>query len=462
MKFCIDIVPETFLQKPDYWLELWKKSGVDSVQLLAAHVARLSSMEATAKAREIILGAGFECALISVPVGHPGGPMTEEQLKKHLRPGWRIRTGRGGNPEYGSAELTDKFINDVLAYCRDFASLGFDTMFMDDDLRSGNLSPMVCGCFCDDCIAEFSELENKKFTRESLLDSDEQTLIRWCIFQSKRVTKLMRGLGEIFPHPGIMIMNSGDERHGIAIKDIADIPGIQVRIGEEHFVDEATRTIGGRVENFSAVTGHLFRLGGKAETYSETTVCEYDGWTTTTPEHTLTKAYLALTAGVDNIDWMCTKHWGMMKHNYVSLRNYHAETCGKRAYPVHIARDGFAAQVSYYADTTATALGLPAAPVFCDEASGGEILVLPDRLYDKPEWREAAEKYKVCVRPSELKDAVKNSDIPHAESDAPLCLSWIPDRKRAALFNPLEEEQVAVVCGKSVRLAPGGVGILEL
>lgn len=464
MKFCIDIIPEEFLEKPDYYLDIWKRSGVDSVQLCVATENRRASEEATVKSAELIRAAGFEAALIAVPVGHPCPPQIVNGVNTRLPPGWRVRTGRDGQPEYNSAELTDRMISDVIDYSARYAALGFDTFFMDDDLRSGNLSPLVTGCFCDDCISAFSEREGKRYTRASLLASDEKTLERWCLFQSERVTKLMTELGRVVKKPGIMIMNSGDERHGIDVHALADIPGIQVRVGEQHFFDAEASSITGRVENFAAVTGHLYRLGGKTETYSETTVLNIPGQEsrTTTAEHTLSKAYLALTAGVDNIDWMCWKYFDMMADNYRALRQYHAETCGTRAYPVHVARDGFAAQTTYYPDLTATACGLPAAPVFAAEAEGGEVLVLPDHLYDRPEWRAAAEKYGTVLKPAEVKAFLKTTDIPHAETDSPVCLAWIPERNRAAVYNPLETEQTAVVAGHSVKLTPGGAGYVEL
>lgn len=460
MKFCLDIYPEQFLKKPDYYLELWKESGIDSVQLFIANVKVFSSLENCRKAKEIIDKAGFETTLISVPVGHPGEPTADPN---YLPEGWRFRTGRDGKPEYNSSELTDKMISDVLSYSKEFASLGFDTMFMDDDLRQSNLSPLVGGCFCRDCIEAFSERIGRHFTRESLLSSDEETLRQWCIFSSERVTKLMTGLGKIVKKPGIMIMDSGDERHGISPRDIAKIPDIQVRIGEQHFFDDSARSCPERLINFLAVTGHLFRLGPDIETYSETTVVSYiPEIKETTPEHTYSKVLLSLTAGVKNIDWMCTKHYGMMKERYRDIRAYYSETCGERAYPVHVARDSFTSGQSYYADTYATALGLPAAPVFADEACGAEILVIPDHLYGLPEWKKAAEKYKYAVRPGELKEIIGKTSIPHAETPGPLCLSYIPSRRRVALFNPMEEEQTASVCGKSIRLDAGGAGYIDI
>ncbi|GEM_PF-6989680 len=461
MKFCIDIKPEEMLSRPDEFLETWKKSGIDSVQLYVAGQNRRSDIGKTAQARELLLEAGFEPALVAVPVGHPAD-ITCPGDDHFLTPGWRIRTGRDGKPEYNSAELTDRMIQDVLQYSADYAALGFDTFFMDDDLRSGNLSPKVGGCFCDECIAGFSAEMGKAFTRESLLTADTRILERWCVYQSRRVTKLMQGLGKILPKPGIMIMNSGDERHGIAVHELSKIPSIQVRIGEEHFFDEFARSLTGRLENFAAVTGQLIRLGNQVETYSETTVLNTTafGYTPTTPEHTLSKAYLALTAGVKNIEWMCHKHFDMMAKSYAALREYQAESSGERAYPVHVARDSFAAGTDYYPDLTAAGLGLPAAPVFAPEATGGQLLVLPRQLAQQPAWKAAAEKYQKVVAPEELEKAVRDSDIPHSENGQPLCLSWIPGRSRVAVYNPLEARQTVSVGGKTLQLAGGAAGVI--
>ena len=456
MKTCIDVPVRQFLEKPQELMERYRRSKVDQVQLYVGGIPGTAPLEDTAKARKLLLEAGFDTAAIAVPVGHPsdGRVPGPEELARHTRPGWRLRTGRDGKPEYYSHELTEKMIGDTLCYVKDFASLGFELFFMDDDLRSCNLQDAVGGCFCPECRLEFL-----KKTGFASLDSEE-ALRAWTLFQSERVTRLMAGMREYLPHPGIMIMIHGDERHGIAVRDLARIDGLHVRVGEEHFFDEPARTAQGRAEEFMAVSCHLFRLEGVEETYSESTAVDarsFPGRTLTTPRHMYSKAVLALAAGVKNIDWMCEKHWDMMAERDGDLRSFAAAVAGKRGWPVHVARHSQIAGRGLYPDLSATFAGVPAVGVFADEAPGGEALVIAPELLERREWKEAAEKYKRVLAPGErLREALAKAGVPMVEKGTAF-VGWIPEKRRAALYNPLEEAQTVAIFGREITI-PGGEG----
>ena len=455
MKTCIDVPVSRFLASPLEWMNLYRRSHVDQVQLYVGGIPATAPLDDTARARDMLISAGFDTAAIAVPVGHPTDSRqapSPEEIARHSRPLWRFRTGRNGAPEYFSHELTDRMISDTLSYVRDYASLGFTLFFMDDDLRSANLQQEVGGCFCPDCMAAF-----KAETGFDSLEGDA-ALTAWTRFQSRRVTRVMEGMRKYLPHPGIMIMIHGDERHGISVPDLAKIDGIHVRVGEEHFFDGSARTVQGRAEEFMAVSSHLYRLKGVEETYSESTAVDarsFPSQTLTTPEHMYSKALLALTAGVKNIDWMCEKHWDMMAARNDDLRAFAEAASGKRAWPVHVARHSQVAGRGLYPDLTATLLGVPAAGVFAPEADGGEVLVISSDLLALPEWKAAAEKYThVLPMGDDLPAALRRTGVPMLEKGTAL-VSWIPDKRRAAVYNPQETPQTVALFGREITLPAG-------
>jgi len=464
MKTCIDVAVKDFLQKPEELMELYRRSCVDQVQLYVGGITYLAPLDETAKAREMLMKAGFETAAISVPVGHPKSSdlepdPTPEQAAARTRAEWRYRIGPDGKPEYYSNELTDKMIADTVSYVKDYASLGFDLFFLDDDCRAANLQQQIGGCFCPDCKAEFTRRTGFK-----AWDECSEARKAWTVFQSERVTRLMKDMRAHIAHPGLMIMINGDERHGVATRDISFIDGAHVRVGEAHFFDSDARTLKGRSEEYLAIASHLYRLGGRVETYSESTAVDPNQFLPiplTTPQHMYSKAILALTAGVDNIDWMCHKHWDMMGERNDDLRAFAAAAEGKRSWPVHIARHSQIAGKGLYTNDTALMAGLPATGVFADEAEASSLLVIDKELLTLPEWKSAAGKYqKVVTTDEDIRAAARSLDIPMIDKGTAF-ISWIPEKNRAVVYNPLEEQQTVEVLGRQLTLAAGEGGVAD-
>ncbi len=69
-----------------------------------------------------------------------------------------------------------------------------DTVWLDDDFRGDNHSPVEYGCFCDNCIAEFNKRYNSNFTRESLVNEMNYGDIIW---RARYIDFLREGLAEL-------------------------------------------------------------------------------------------------------------------------------------------------------------------------------------------------------------------------------------------------------------------------
>ena len=65
---------------------------------------------------------------------------------------------------WNGKNFREYIIKSVLAY----AKINPDNVWLDDDIRVFNHSPVSLGCFCDDCIAEFNAQYRHGFSREQL------------------------------------------------------------------------------------------------------------------------------------------------------------------------------------------------------------------------------------------------------------------------------------------------------
>lgn len=54
-----------------------------------------------------------------------------------------------------------------------------DTVWIDDDLRPDNHYPVMIGCFCDNCIAEFCSMYGRTFTRKELVEEINMGAPEW-------------------------------------------------------------------------------------------------------------------------------------------------------------------------------------------------------------------------------------------------------------------------------------------
>ncbi len=87
------------------------------------------------------------------------------------------------------------FIEYMAEVSRIYAQWQPGSIWLDDDLRLSGHYPANApyGCHCDDCVAAFSKLENKNYSRSELVkacDSDPELDLRWRAFATRSVTHL--------------------------------------------------------------------------------------------------------------------------------------------------------------------------------------------------------------------------------------------------------------------------------
>lgn len=317
-------------------LDMMRRAGVKRLWLDGYFYGRHETEpEDIARARARILDAGFESGIISLPVGHPGNSLNPDDptLELSIPHTWRYRIDKNGAPVYFCADIEEEMIRDNARAAGIYAQMGFDMSFFDDDLRMGNWGSETQGCFCDDCIARFNERFSLRQTRDSLrayvegAPDPDGILDMWRKFNCDKVTNLMVKTHVHGQRSGIMVMHSGDERHGISIPDIRRaLPDCMFRVGEAHFCDADYAAPGGRASLAKSVSRHL-ELIGDGDAYSESTVFPARALS---PENLLDKVRLEIALGLRHIflmsgTWFLSEpYWNAVADNRTALEEFAA------------------------------------------------------------------------------------------------------------------------------------------
>jgi hypothetical protein len=94
----------------------------------------------------------------------------DENLPNALAEPWQKLVGPDGDQCEGcfcvSDESVQQYISDLYAST---AKVNPDFIWMDDDVRTWGHMPILCSCFCDLCMANFSRHVGETFTRSSVL-----------------------------------------------------------------------------------------------------------------------------------------------------------------------------------------------------------------------------------------------------------------------------------------------------
>jgi len=250
---------------------------------------------------------GKEAFVICEPVGHPCGtpPADSPLLRAPPGKGRRYRVNADGHFDYGCADIEENLIRDLMAATRSFREAGFKKVFFDDDLRLGNWGDAITGCFCDACIAESNRLYRKAYTREDLrrfvLEPGKHAAEceSWMAYNCGKVTAFMKAVNLPGLQVGIMVMHSGDRKHGVDLPAIlAAVPDCLVRVGEAQFDDGAFDNPGGQASLIKSLETHKAIVNDVSRTYSENTVYP---WPTLRPENMARKLLIEVAHGLRNI-----------------------------------------------------------------------------------------------------------------------------------------------------------------
>lgn len=154
------------------------------------HVEKL--LQAKKSLKTLGIGTSIQ---IQMTISH-GGDIRENE-------GWEAKTWNGWTGSTGveathcNCPRQPEFLEYIRQMVRLYAQVKPRVLWIDDDLRYDNHYPATkdsrIGCWCATCIEEFSEQENKKWTRETLneaMASDKELEERWRIFSLESLNRI--------------------------------------------------------------------------------------------------------------------------------------------------------------------------------------------------------------------------------------------------------------------------------
>lgn len=316
MKLWACIRTETLFENAEKagWFDQMRACGIEGFLVKSFDVTSHIPPERAARAKKLLDAEGFEMMALGLALGHPVGLDTPHYA---YHEGWHIRQNVNGETVRWCSAITPRLISDIRAHLEELASLGIHTMFWDDDLRQGNYEGDVQGCFCDDCLKEFAEKNShvipQNFSRETMARvvpkdpaglTEAELALReaWMDFNSDRIVAFLKGTNFEGMRSGIMVMRSGDRRHGIDLAKIArEIPDCLFRVGEHLFRDEHFEAPGAKTKLVKAILGHMALMGDPSNIFSESTVYPHGALT---PENLKKKIVIERKCGLENINLM--------------------------------------------------------------------------------------------------------------------------------------------------------------
>lgn len=312
------------------WIKMMKDAHIEGFLVTSFDVTNAIPLEKVAKVKHILDDEGFIMIGIGLPLGHPEGLDTPCYT---FHEGWHIRRDIEGNLVRWCNAITPQLIADTKKHMEELRDIGIKAMFWDDDLRQGNYEGDVQGCFCDECLTEFSEKYKAILTgpasRTALKKviakvpaglSEEEMALReaWMKFNCDRVTRFMKETTVDGMQNGIMVMHKGDRRHGIDIAEIRRaVPDCLFRVGELMFDDAAFEAPGNKRALVEGVLQHMELMGDVSRIYSESTVYPHGALT---PENLRQKIVLERKCGIENINLMGVERMNS-EHYYTMLRD---------------------------------------------------------------------------------------------------------------------------------------------
>ena len=178
--------------------EIWFSTGtgVPSMDVHREHVERLR--EAKEDLRRLSIGTSVQ---IQATIGHGDSVTDPDFMAGKTWTGW---TGSTGVEDVCcNCPRQPEFLEYIRQMTRLYASLRPRVMWIDDDLRYDNHYPASAGsrpgCWCERCIADFSETEGRAWTRESLdraMASDKELEERWKAFSISSLDRIARIVSE--------------------------------------------------------------------------------------------------------------------------------------------------------------------------------------------------------------------------------------------------------------------------
>ena len=174
--------------------EVWFASdyGFPSLSVHQDHAQRMA--EAAAKVRALGIGASLQ---ISNTIGHGDA----HRFLDFSALASRMMGCDGTIAPYCACPRDPAFHIYLETLTRAYCAWQPDRVWIDDDLRMNNHSPVAFGCFCDRCLAEFSRTTGRDSQREELgrainEDNDLVTRAAWLHFCRTSAAGVARTVGQ--------------------------------------------------------------------------------------------------------------------------------------------------------------------------------------------------------------------------------------------------------------------------
>ena len=310
---------DAFAKYPDCVDEVWFEFGCIPGESTASIDEKAGKIKAAA---ERMLAAGIIPSTQVVAIGHPEEgkdfPNDPESLKKNAI-GFRPIVSQDGYAARRQTCPRDTAFAAFHAgvYARYCEAVKPYAVYIDDDLRLSFHRPSLAGCFCDECIRQFSEQTGAKWTRETLVQAliDGKPGVRdeWVRFSQESLAMyartVSRAVHEVSPETRMGYQNVAFHDYpleGWDWKPLLDAmyeeTGMApvVRPGNGYYNDWAPR------EMFSKAYG-ISRQIGRMPDYVKSFAPEIEGYvhksTGKSPQSLVTETLLYLALGANSMSY---------------------------------------------------------------------------------------------------------------------------------------------------------------
>ena len=263
-------------QKDPALLDLIRRAGVTDVWMASYLQGKWFHTPEELKSAAVFLEKrGFKAHVLTVPLGHPGNAIDENDSSWSEKKGtWKNACTYDGKL-YSGTSIHEPVIRDNVKAVKALAEKGFDKLFLDDDFRLARFPGQIGGCFCSDCKRDFlkrygyGEPEWSELLNDVMLRNPSKVLQTWVEYNCDKEYDMFRAMQDAAPgmEIGIMVMYLGSEKAGIALDKYRDT---LFRVGEEHFNDKSFGTVKGKTDELFSSLFHR-RFARPELSFSETT-----------------------------------------------------------------------------------------------------------------------------------------------------------------------------------------------
>ncbi len=185
-------------QNPRCCDEIWFSTGITMpvMDVHRQHVERLLRAKEDLKALGIGTSVQFQ-----MTIGHGDTLSSAEEWEAKTWTGWTGSTGV--EAKCCNCPRQEGLLEYMREMARMYAQVKPRVMWIDDDLRYDNHYPATVnsriGCWCETCLADFSEREGVRWTRESLdkaMAADKDLEERWKAFNIESLDRIARVIAE--------------------------------------------------------------------------------------------------------------------------------------------------------------------------------------------------------------------------------------------------------------------------